>query len=140
MVDRLMGVTKLLRCVNMAYLGFLRDKTIACEYWTGGGRLARVAAVVCLFSLFLLSVESSLAMQTDPSSGPPMNSGAGEDKISIWEADAGDLNAPDGELGGLQTENASVQDPILVPLPAPVIAAASGLGLAWILRKRLARN
>ena len=124
----------------MSYLGFLRDKTTTCEYRAEGVRLARVAAAVCLFSLFLLSVDSSLAMQTDPSGGPSMNSGVEDEKISIWEADAGDLNAPDGELGGLQTENASVQDPILVLLPAPVIAAASGLGLSWILRKRLARN
>ena len=40
-------------------------------------------------------------------------------------------------LANLGTANCS---PILVPLPAPILAAGTGLGLAWILRKRMSRS
>ena len=59
-----------------------------------------------------------------------------EPRASIW--DAGVLE--DSIQGDLQTTaGGSLQDPILVPLPAPILAAGTGLGLAWILRKRMTR-
>ncbi len=43
------------------------------------------------------------------------------------------------ELGSasLQTDSSVDQDPILVPLPPPVIVTTVGLGVAWLLRRRM---
>ena len=44
-------------------------------------------------------------------------------------------------LANLQSNPAeALQPPILVPLPAPMIGAASGLAVAWLFRRRLIRR
>ena len=47
---------------------------------------------------------------------------------------SGELNTAD------DSANDGRQEPVLVPLPAPILAAGTGLGLAWILRKRMIRS
>ena len=73
--------------------------------------------------------------------GPSTAADASEPSPSIWADTVFDVRRADG-LGGLNTgesESDGRQDPILVPLPAPILAAGTGLGLAWILRKRMTR-
>ena len=73
--------------------------------------------------------------------GPNSAANPSEPSSSIWADTAFDARRADG-LDGLNTSESETdgrQDPILVPLPAPILAAVSGLGLAWILRKRMTR-
>ena len=73
--------------------------------------------------------------------GPNTAADASDPSSSIWADTAFDTRHTDGS-GGLNTsesESDGRQDPILVPLPAPILAAGTGLGLAWILRKRMTR-
>ena len=73
--------------------------------------------------------------------GPNTAANASEPGSSIWADTAFDTRNTDG-LAGLNTsesESDGRQVPILVPLPAPILAAGTGLGLAWILRKRMTR-
>ena len=65
--------------------------------------------------------------------------GPGIAEVSIWD----DSEALDtaSNAGGLQTSSSeTIQPPILVPLPAPLIAAGTGLGLAWLVRRRMSRS
>ena len=74
--------------------------------------------------------------------GPKTAADASGPSSSIWTDTAFDTRHTAGGLGGLNTgesESDGRQDPILVPLPAPILAAGTGLGLAWILRKRMTR-
>lgn len=60
-------------------------------------------------------------------------------EVSIWD----DIESLDfaPSANGLQTAPTdATQEPILVPLPAPLIAAGTGLGLAWLVRRRLSRS
>ncbi len=73
--------------------------------------------------------------------GPNTATNTSEPGSSIWADTEFDARRGDG-LAGLntsETESDGRQDPILVPLPTPILAAGTGLGLAWILRKRMTR-
>ncbi len=73
------------------------------------------------------------AMSDGPSDGQDT-----EESISIWNDS--NLSFDDRQSEGLQTRSDDeTQEPILVPLPAPVLAAGSGLGIAWLIRKRMRR-
>lgn len=73
--------------------------------------------------------------------GPNTAADASEPSSSIWADTVLDVRRADGlgELNTSESESNGRQDPILVPLPAPILAAGTGLGLAWILRKRMTR-
>ncbi len=75
--------------------------------------------------------------QVDPDSVRDVS----EQRASIWSETVFDpkLTAGSGGLNTSDSESDGRQEPILVPLPAPVLAAGTGLGLAWILRKRMTR-
>ena len=61
-------------------------------------------------------------------------------EISIWDELALNEGADVSEES-LQTPSGTVaQEPIMVPLPAPLIAAGTGLGLAWLVRRRMTRS
>ena len=61
-------------------------------------------------------------------------------EVSIWD-DLAVQEGIDANLGSLQDPSGSaVQEPIMVPLPAPLIAAGTGLGLAWLVRRRMTRS
>ena len=89
---------------------------------------------IALIAFFCILPE--LGMASDQV-GPNTADKTSESRASIWDAEVLE-NSIQGDLQ--TTASGSLQDPILVPLPAPVIAAASGLGLAWILRKRMSRS
>jgi len=60
-------------------------------------------------------------------------------EVSIWDDFEFRGSVPIGT--GLQTGTLdATQEPILVPLPAPLIAAGAGLGLAWLVRRRMTRS
>jgi hypothetical protein len=69
-----------------------------------------------------------------------ISGGPGVVEVSIWD----DLEIVDADSAaiGLQTasSNDEIQEPILVPLPAPLLAAGTGLGLAWWVRRRMTRS
>jgi hypothetical protein len=94
--------------------------------------LAVCVGLVCI----LLGSTASVA-ETESDSTAGVN---GSD-ASIWANTVFDPESVNGS-GGLNTSEAESDDgqaPILVPLPAPILAAGTGLGLAWILRKRMSR-
>ena len=59
---------------------------------------------------------------------------------SIWESKGSEITAYGVGADGLQTKKKPAQPPILVPLPATILAAVSGLGIAWIVRRRFIRT
>ena len=66
-----------------------------------------------------------------------ISGGPGVVEVSIWD----DLEI-NSAATRLQTasSNDEIQEPILVPLPAPLLAAGTGLGLAWWVRRRMTRS
>ena len=94
-----------------------------------------VATGLCSVSFF---VSLSSAAPTDVEYPPSVEERGGN--VSIWSEDGSRFAVASIESADLQTGDMAVQDPILVPLPAPVLAAASGLGLVWIFRRRLTRG
>ena len=66
-----------------------------------------------------------------------ISGGLGVVEVSIWD----DLEINSAAIR-LQTasSNDEIQEPILVPLPAPLLAAGTGLGLAWWVRRRMTRS
>jgi hypothetical protein len=93
---------------------------------------------VMYVGLLCISLGSTASVaETDSDSTAGVN---GPD-ASIWANTVFDPESVNGS-GGLNTSEAESDDgqaPILVPLPAPILAAGTGLGLAWILRKRMSR-
>ena len=60
-------------------------------------------------------------------------------QVSIW--DDSNIGINGAEERNLQSASGdATQEPILVPLPAPLFAAGAGLGLAWMVRKRMTRS
>ena len=63
-----------------------------------------------------------------------------EEQVSVWRA-SGSAADPAMSESDLQSDPADGnQTPILVPLPAPLIGAASGLLIVFLLRKRVIRG
>ena len=94
--------------------------------------------VICVGLLCVLLGTGVSAAQVNSNS----TADAPEPRASIWTNTAFDLDGGD-RSGGLNTTGSNSdgrQEPILVPLPAPLLAAGTGLGLAWILRKRMSRS
>jgi hypothetical protein len=74
-------------------------------------------------------------MADEPASGDS----EGIVQVSIWDDSNLGINGAKGN--GLQSLSGdATQEPILVPLPAPLLAAGAGLGLAWMVRKRMTRS
>ena len=74
-------------------------------------------------------------MADEPASGDS----EGIVQVSIWDDSNLGINGAKGN--GLQSLSGdATQEPILVPLPAPLLAAGAGLGLAWMVRKRMSRG
>lgn len=77
----------------------------------------------------------SASMADEPASGDS----EGIVQVSIWDDSNLGINGAKGN--GLQSLSGdATQEPILVPLPAPLLAAGAGLGLAWMVRKRMSRS
>ena len=111
-----------------------------CTKSRGQDRLlsASTLKVIALVGMVCLLSETGLA---STQVGQNKSAEASEPSSSIWADTAFGARRADG-LGGLNTgesETDGRQDPILVPLPAPILAAGAGLGLAWIFRKRMTR-
>ena len=70
---------------------------------------------------------------------PASRGSEGTVQVSIWDDSNLGINGAKGN--GLQSLSGdATQEPILVPLPAPLLAAGAGLGLAWMVRKRMSRS
>jgi hypothetical protein len=86
-----------------------------------------------LLAVALGSMLNSATLADDQISGGP-----GVVEVSIWDDSNLGINS---SATGLQTaSNDEIQEPILVPLPAPLLAAGTGLGLAWWVRRRMTRS
>ena len=85
-----------------------------------------------ILAVILGCMLNSATLADDQISGDP-----GVVKVSIWD----DLEI-NSAATRLQTasSNDEIQEPILVPLPAPLLAAGTGLGLAWWVRRRMTRS
>ena len=91
-----------------------------------------VSMLTVTLSLLLCS---SASMADEPASGDS----EGIVQVSIWDDSNLGINGAKGN--GLQSLSGdATQEPILVPLPAPLFAAGAGLGLAWMVRKRMTRG
>lgn len=76
----------------------------------------------------------SASMADEPASGDS----EGIVQVSIW--DDSNLGINSSAIGLQTASNDGIQEPILVPLPAPLLAAGTGLGLAWWVRRRMTRS
>jgi hypothetical protein len=87
-----------------------------------------------LLAVALGCMLNSATLADDQISGAP-----GVVEVSIWDDSNLGINS---SAIGLQTAstNDEIQEPILVPLPAPLLAAGTGLGLAWWVRRRMTRS
>ena len=96
---------------------------------------------VCSNCVSMLTVTLSLLLCCSASMADEPASGDSEGivQVSIW--DDSNLGINGAKDGGLQSLSGDArQEPILVPLPAPLFAAGAGLGLAWMVRKRMTRS
>ncbi len=90
------------------------------------------------FKFNILTIASVILFGAPAMSDGPSDGQDTEESISIWNDS--NLSFDDRQSEGLQTRSDDeTQEPILVPLPAPVLAAGSGLGIAWLIRKRMRR-
>ena len=96
---------------------------------------------VCSNCVSMLTVTLSLLLCCSASMADEPASGDSEGivQVSIWDDSNLGINGAKGN--GLQSPSGdATQEPILVPLPAPLLAAGAGLGLAWMVRKRMSRS
>ena len=96
---------------------------------------------VCSNCVSMLTVTPSLLLCCSASMADEPASGDSEGivQVSIWDDSNLGINGAKGN--GLQSLSGdATQEPILVPLPAPLFAAGAGLGLAWMVRKRMSRG
>ena len=109
-----------------------------CREWraSDSGWLVQMSLVFLILGL-LLSASTGLA-----DGGPQGQMADVEgDRSSAWRPSqevATELSVAPSSLQSAPSNG--TQAPILVPLPAPMIGAASGLAVAWLLRKRVIRG
>lgn len=88
-----------------------------------------------LFVVVLLTASIGFADQPEDEMKTSLENG----KSSVWRpavvSTASAESLPDLE----SSDEGGLPEPILVPLPAPIIGAASGLVVAWLLRRRMVR-
>ena len=117
---------------------YLHESQRPTDSTTAARKLALRASVLAGFLCAVIATEvASAQVESTPSSV----ASDGRD-TSIWTYAEFDSSGS-VESGGLNTGASGPdgrQEPILVPLPAPILAAGTGLGLAWILRKRITRS
>jgi hypothetical protein len=96
---------------------------------------------VCSNCVSMLTVTLGLLLccSTSMADEPASRGSEGTVQVSIWDDSNLGINS---SAIGLQTAstNDEIQEPILVPLPAPLLAAGTGLGLAWWVRRRMTRS
>ena len=92
-----------------------------------------MASVLFLFLCALIHVEAMAGDET-------VSDGVRVDVMSSAWRPIPDATDDPSQGSDLQTSASDPIEPILVPLPLPAIAAGTGLGIAWLLRKRLIRS
>ena len=115
-----------------------------CTVLVGGRRnmasfmRSRFTLTAC--AVFVTVLNASLAPPVVADEIPPAEEANRAERVSIWKIEGAEVSDLQGRLEEISGEVEPSVEPILVPLPAPVVAVASGLGIAWILRKRLIRS